>query len=93
MAAGWNSRVAAAVGPDQRRPSANESRRSLSTIRRNDVLAIAGSAIAALSLTSLLFFRLLPFSGVLGFVFVAYVLFLAIYALILSIDDGRSGGS
>jgi phosphate transport system permease protein len=66
---------------------AKETRRSLSTIRRSDVLALLGSAAAALSITTLLFGRLLPFSGALGFLIVAYVLFLAIYTIVLSIDE------
>ena len=64
-----------------------ERRRSLSTVRAKDVMAIAGSFSAAFALTTLLFYRFLPLSGVLGFLFVTYVLFLAIYTLVLSIDE------
>lgn len=64
-----------------------EIRRSLATVRPTDVLAIVGSAVAAITLTSLLFGRLLPLSGMLGFLVVAYLLFLAIYTLILSIEE------
>jgi phosphate transport system permease protein len=66
---------------------APEARRSLATIRPSDIAALAGSAISAVALTTLLFFRLLPLSGVLGFCIVAYVLFLAVYTLILSVDE------
>jgi phosphate transport system permease protein len=69
------------AGPQQ------EVRRSLSTVRRSDVLALLGSGAAALSITVLLFGRLLAFSGTLGFVVVAYLLFLAIYTVVLSIDE------
>jgi phosphate transport system permease protein len=64
-----------------------ETRRSLATIRPSDIAALGGSAISAVALTTLLFFRLLPLSGVLGFVVVAYLLFLAVYTLILSVDE------
>jgi phosphate transport system permease protein len=64
-----------------------ERRRSLSTVRAKDVMAIAGSFAAAFALTTLLFYQFLPLSGVLGFLFVTYVLFLAIYTLVLSIDE------
>ncbi len=42
---------------------------------------------SALSLTALLFTVVAPFNGLLGFVVVAYVLFLAIYALLVSFDE------
>jgi phosphate transport system permease protein len=64
-----------------------EVRRSLSTVRPSDLVAFVGSAISAVALTTLLFFRLLPLSGALGFVVVAYLLFLGIYTLILSVDE------
>ncbi|WP_078901524.1 phosphate ABC transporter permease PstA [Actinacidiphila yeochonensis] len=69
------------------RPDAAERRRTTSTVRQTDVFAVFGAALASLSLTWLFFTRLAPFSGTLGFVVFAYLLFLAIYALLVSYDE------
>jgi phosphate transport system permease protein len=84
-----DQRLAATVrrDSDDRGPLRPETRRSLSTVRRSDVLALLGSVAAALSLTTLLYGRLLPFSGLLGFFVMTYVFFLLIYTIILSIDE------
>jgi phosphate transport system permease protein len=87
---GLNTEQLPVVDLDQQHPpvdAARETRRSLGTIRPSDIAALVGSAISAIALTTLLFFRLLPLSGVLGFIVVAYLLFLAIYTLILSSDE------
>ncbi|SEF94625.1 phosphate transport system permease protein [Actinacidiphila yanglinensis] len=67
--------------------TAPERRRSTGTTRQSDVLALVGAAAAALSTTWLFFTRLAPFSGGLGFVVCAYLLFLAFYALLVSFDE------
>ncbi|MEV1040661.1 MULTISPECIES: phosphate ABC transporter permease PstA [unclassified Streptomyces] len=64
-----------------------ERRRSPTLLRATDVYALLGAAAAALSITWLLFARLLPFSGTIGFLAVAYGLFLALYALLVSFDE------
>ncbi|MGW6009983.1 phosphate ABC transporter permease PstA [Streptomyces sp. NPDC055210] len=64
-----------------------EPRRSVSQLRATDVYAMTGAAAAALALTWLLFARLLPFDGTVGFVVVAYSLFLGLYALLVSFDE------
>lgn len=64
-----------------------ERRRSLNLLRATDVYALLGAAAASLSLTGLLFTRLLPFSGTVGFLVVAYVLFLALYGFLVSFDE------
>ncbi|WP_052397375.1 phosphate ABC transporter permease PstA [Streptomyces sp. NRRL F-5123] len=69
------------------RPPAAERRRTTSTVRVTDVYAVTGAAAASLSLTWLFFTRLAPFSGALGFVVLAYLLFLALYALLVSFDE------
>ncbi|MFE2598330.1 phosphate ABC transporter permease PstA [Streptomyces sp. NPDC001840] len=66
---------------------AGERRRSLTLTRATDTYALLGSAAGATGLTALLFVWLLPFNGVVGFVFIAYVLFLALYALVVSFDE------
>lgn len=63
--------------------------RPIRAVRTADVLEIVGAALAALSLTSLMFFVLTPLSGVLGYVVVGYALFVALYALLVSMDGDR----
>ncbi|GHA67301.1 phosphate ABC transporter permease PstA [Streptomyces termitum] len=73
-----------AAGPG---PAGPERRRTTGGTRATDVYALLGAAAAALALTWLLFARLLPFSGTVGFVLVAYLLFLGLYALLVSFDE------
>ena len=61
-------------------------RRTLNSVRRTDVLALVGSAVAAFGLGGLLF-QLLPWNGALGFVVVTYVCFVGLYALVSSLDE------
>ncbi|MFE7586667.1 phosphate ABC transporter permease PstA [Streptomyces gardneri] len=68
-------------------PTGPERRRRTGSLRSTDVYAALGAAAASLALTWLLFARLLPFSGTVGFVLVAYVLFLGLYALLVSFDE------
>ncbi|MGI5437412.1 phosphate ABC transporter permease PstA [Streptomyces shenzhenensis] len=70
-----------------RRTTRTEARRNLSTLRATDVYAMLGAAAASLCVTWLLFDRLLPFNGAVGFVVVAYALFLGLYALLVSFDE------
>jgi phosphate transport system permease protein len=70
-----------------RRKARTESRRNLATLRASDVYALLGAAAASLCVTWLMFDRMLPFNGALGFVAVAYVLFLGLYALLVSFDE------
>lgn len=62
-------------------------KRSIARIRLSDVLQLVGAAIAALSITVIVFNFLAPFDGLVGFVLVAYTLFLAIYALVVWQDE------
>ncbi|ALO10628.1 ABC-type phosphate transporter, permease subunit [Streptomyces venezuelae] len=68
-------------------PPGPERRRRTGSLRSTDVYAVLGAAAASLALTWLLFARLLPFSGTVGFVLVAYALFLGLYALLVSFDE------
>ncbi|MFF0220815.1 phosphate ABC transporter permease PstA [Streptomyces sp. NPDC004629] len=70
-----------------RRRTLTESRRNLATLRATDVYAMLGAGAASLCVTWLMFDRLLPFNGALGFVVVAYLLFLGLYALLVSFDE------
>ncbi|MFI6084824.1 phosphate ABC transporter permease PstA [Streptomyces sp. NPDC051217] len=74
-------------GPAGRAPSVGERRRAPSRLRASDVYALLGAAAAALSLAGLMFTRLLPFSGAVGFLVVAYILFLLLYGLLVSFDE------
>ncbi|MET7949691.1 phosphate ABC transporter permease PstA [Micromonospora sp. NPDC005324] len=73
------------VRPDG--PSVGERRRTVSTVRRTDVFAVLGAAVAAVGLTALLFTQLAPFDGALGFLVVAYLLFLGFYLVLVSLDE------
>ncbi|MFE2286369.1 phosphate ABC transporter permease PstA [Streptomyces sp. NPDC059443] len=64
-----------------------ERRRNTATLHVRDVLAMAGAAAAALAVTALLFGRLLPFDAPLGFTVVLYLAFMALYAVLVSLDE------
>ncbi len=61
-----------------------EERRTLRGVQQEDVLALLGAGVAALALSYLVYFVLLPWSGALGFLFVAFTCFLALYGLLVS---------
>lgn len=67
--------------------SGPEIRRQTSGLRIIDLLSALGAAIASLSLTTLLFTQLAPVSGPIPFIVIAYLLFVAIYALLVSFDE------
>jgi len=65
-------------------------RRQVRAARLDDRFALLGAAAGALALAALLFGWIAPLSGVIGFVVVAFLAFVAIYALLISITaDGR----
>ncbi len=66
-----------------------EVRRSTTTIRTVDVIRLLGCAGAAIGLTAWLFFFALPLEGALGFVAVAYVIFVLLFAILTSFDENR----
>jgi phosphate transport system permease protein len=66
-----------------------QQRRALSTMSRADVMVLVGAGVSAVCMTFLLFGRLTPLSGRIGFVIVAFMLFLAIYAALVSLNDRR----
>jgi len=67
-------------------PVAPQVRRNLGSLRLSDLLALLGSAAAAVATTAGLM-TLLPINGVVGFVVVGYVLFLVYYAVLVSFDE------
>lgn len=64
-----------------------ERRRNTASLRDTDLLASVGAGLAAVALTALLFNRVAPLHGGLGFVIVAYLLFLGLYSLLVSFDE------
>jgi phosphate transport system permease protein len=70
----------------RRRPQV---RRRLGGISTDDVRNLLGAGVTALTVTALLFGRVAPFSGLIGFVIVSYLVFLAAYAtLVWLVEDG-----
>ncbi|GGJ12716.1 phosphate ABC transporter permease PstA [Streptomyces brasiliensis] len=69
------------------RDDSPEVRRNTSSVHTSDVLALLGAALGGLSLTALLFVWIAPFDSILGFVVVAYLLFVGLYAVLVSFDE------
>ena len=67
--------------------SRTEPRVQTSGIRVGDLLAVLGAAIGAISLTALLGGEILPVHGFLANFLIAYVLFLALYAVLVGFDE------
>ncbi|MDP2292125.1 MAG: phosphate ABC transporter permease PstA [Actinomycetota bacterium] len=64
-------------------------RRAVRRLSRNDVLPMAGALVSALSTTMLIFGRLTPLKGRLGFVVVCFAVFVATYAVLVSLTEDR----
>ncbi|MFJ9838907.1 phosphate ABC transporter permease PstA [Kitasatospora sp. NPDC101155] len=65
--------------PAEAAPSRPEARVRLGGVTREDVFTVAGSLVGSLALDWMLYERVLPFSGVFGFLVCWYVLFLTGY--------------
>ncbi|WBB65475.1 phosphate ABC transporter permease PstA [Micromonospora sp. WMMD812] len=87
VSAGGRAGSGTTVPQRAERPKTPEVRRTLTNTRRTDVFALLGAATAAVSLTILIFSQLAPFDGPLGFVVVSYLVFLGLYALLVSLDE------
>jgi phosphate transport system permease protein len=70
-------------------PVAPNRLRTLSGMSRADYMNIGGALLSSLSITVLMFGILAPLSGAVGFVIVAWVLFLMVYGLLVSLDETR----
>ena len=68
-------------------PPASEARRSTATIRTVDVIRLFGSAFASIGFTAWLFFYALPLQGQIGFVLMAYVIFLLLFGILTAFDE------
>jgi phosphate transport system permease protein len=74
--------------PPPRDPNAPPPRRrQIGGVTRNDLLNGLGALAAALCVTYLFFGKLAAFSGPIGFVVVAYILFLITYGVLVSLSD------
>ncbi len=62
-------------------------RRAIGRVSRRDLFVLFGAAVSALCTTMLLVGRLTPLTGKLGFVVVYFAMFLATYALLVSLTD------
>ena len=72
-------------------PPGGEVRRSTAARSRADVIIIIGAGVAGLSLAALLTTRVIPSANLIAFVLIAYLLFLVLYSVLVSIeDDGRT---
>ncbi|MFI1707807.1 phosphate ABC transporter permease PstA [Streptomyces griseoruber] len=81
------------VVPRPEPPDEPEEHRRLGGPRRDDLLALGGAATTGLSLAWLLFGELAPLSGPFGFVVVACLIFLLVYAVLVWMDTSAAGGS
>ncbi len=87
----WEERAAPATTmPVRPAPyAAPAQRRNLKKFSRADIFPMAGAFISALATTLLVFGRLTPLDGQLGFVVVLFVTYLVTYAVLVSLtDDG-----
>lgn len=64
-----------------------QQRRSTATIRGVDVIRAIGCALASIGLTAWLFIYALPMQGELGFVVVAYLIFLGMFSVLTAFDE------
>ncbi|PRX91738.1 phosphate ABC transporter permease PstA [Allonocardiopsis opalescens] len=89
------TRISTQPGPDlagtttlpRPSPGGPERRRVTTTLRATDYWAMLGAAAAALATAGLLYTQLTPFTGLLGFAVLSYLLFLGVYALLVSLDE------
>ncbi|WP_433371979.1 phosphate ABC transporter permease PstA [Actinoplanes sp. CA-142083] len=73
----------------QPEPLEPEVRRVTATVSSEDRALVFGALAAGISATALIFYWLAPFSGLLGFVVVSFLMFLAFYAVLVWLDgDG-----
>jgi phosphate transport system permease protein len=67
-----------------------ELRRITRGVQQRDLLPLIGALIASLSLTTVLYVFLEPWSGALGFIAITYVAFIVIYALLVAMDGNAT---
>ena len=82
-----NSSVGKTVLPNSGPTPKNLKPRKVGGLRRSDVLSLIGAAIGGVGAAALLF-TLLPFSGWFGFLVVAYIVFVGLYAVLVFLEEG-----
>ena len=63
--------------------------RQLTMIRLRDVLSLIGALVAAVATTGMLWQEISPFSGILGYIVVTWVLFVFYYTVLISFDENQ----
>jgi phosphate transport system permease protein len=76
--------------PERAQPDGFDAPRRLRARTTDDVLALAGSGMAALAVVWLVFEQLLALSGTLGFLVCWYLAFLALYAAVTATSNPRT---
>jgi phosphate transport system permease protein len=66
-----------------------QQRRAIRQVTRQEIMMLAGALVSALSTTFLLFGRITPLSGRIGFVATLFVVFNATYAVLVSLTEER----
>ncbi|MEI7548458.1 MAG: phosphate ABC transporter permease PstA [Actinomycetota bacterium] len=64
-----------------------QQRRATGKLSQRDLLMMAGAGVSSISTTMLLFGRLTPLSGTFGFLLVALLLYITIYAVIAAVTE------
>ncbi len=72
-----------------RQPRPAPQPRSLTLIRLPDVVSIVGAIFAGLASAGLMWQEISPFSGIIGFFVVWWILFVLYYAVLVSFDENR----
>jgi phosphate transport system permease protein len=75
---------------EQEAPGSPQVRRQTAGVRIGDALSLLGALLAALALATVLSTQIAPIRGSLAFILVTYGLFLAIYALLVRLDESAS---
>jgi phosphate transport system permease protein len=71
------------------RPASIATKRKIGGVTRDDLLLIGGAAVSSLATTTLLFGRITPITGQPGFLVVAFVIFILVYAVLVSLTETR----
>jgi phosphate transport system permease protein len=75
--------------PQRPQRAGPQQRRRTGTLSRQDAMYMVGAGVSALATTMLIFGRLTPLSGKLGFIVVAFVIYLIVYAVLVSLTENR----
>jgi phosphate transport system permease protein len=89
MTATSPSRTAAPAAPARPASTPGEQRIRIRLVTAQQVGSLLGSAAAAVALVWVLYERVLPFSGALGFWVCCYVVFLLLYSAVAAVQWGR----